>query len=124
MGATLPVLARHAVRLNGLDSLAVTKLDVLTGMKKIRVCVAYQCEGKRIEEVPASPRLLGRVRPVYEDLPGWDEPLHQARSLGDLPANARRYVKVLEELTGTPVNLVSVGARRSDTIHLRSGSND
>lgn len=113
------VVARYAVRLNGLSGLAVTKLDVLTGMKKIRVCVAYEHDGRRIDEVPASPLLLGRVRPIYEDLPGWDEPLHQARSLDDLPANARRYVKVLEELTSTPVNVVSVGAPRSDTIHVR-----
>jgi adenylosuccinate synthase len=114
------VLARFAVRVNGIGGLAVTKLDVLTGLKKIRVCVAYEHEGRRIEEVPASAAVLAAVRPVYEEVPGWEEPLCDARSLDDLPANARRYVKLLEELTGATAILVSVGARRGDTIHLRS----
>ena len=114
------VVARHAVRLNGLNGLAVTKLDVLTGFKTLRVCVAYECDGKRIEEVPASLGLLNAARPLYEEFPGWDEPLAKARSLDDLPINARRYLTALEELTATPIFMVSVGARRQDTIILRN----
>ena len=114
------VVARHAVRLNGLNGLAVTKLDVLTGFKTLRVCVAYECDGKRIEEVPASIGVLNAARPLYEEFPGWDEPLAKARSLDDLPVNARRYLTALEELTATPIFMVSVGARRQDTIILRN----
>jgi adenylosuccinate synthase len=112
------VVVRHAVRLNGLTSLAITKLDVLTGIKKLRVCVGYDCDGRRIDDVPASAALFNRVRPIYEELPGWDESLARARSLDDLPENARRYITCLEELTSTRAILISVGARREDTIIL------
>ncbi len=113
------VVVRHAVRLNGLNGVAVTKLDVLRGLKTVRICVAYEYEGRRIEDFPASAWVLNNARPIYEELPGWDEPLCHARSLDDLPANARRYVNRLEELVGTPVIMVSVGARRQDTIVMR-----
>ena len=114
------VVARQAVRLNGMSGLAITKLDVLTGFDTVKVCVAYEVEGRRLEQIPASSVLLGRVRPIYEDFPGWDEPLSAARLLEDLPANARRYVTCLEELTGVPSVMVSVGARRQETIILRN----
>jgi adenylosuccinate synthase len=117
------VVARHAVRLNGLNGLAVTKLDVLTGLKTVRVCVGYELDGKRIDEVPASIAAFNAVRPVYEEFPGWDETLSRARSLDDLPATVRRYLTALEELTGTPIFMVSVGARRQDTIILRNAFN-
>lgn len=114
------VVARHAVRLNGLNGIAVTKLDVLTGLKSVRICVGYELGGKRIDEVPASIAAFGAVTPVYEEFPGWDEPLSRARTLDDLPATARRYLNALEELTATPINMVSVGASRQDTIILRN----
>ncbi len=117
------VVARHAVRLNGLTGLAVTKLDVLTGLKVVRACVGYEIDGRRVDEVPASLAALNAARPVYEDFPGWEEPLSKARGLDDLPANARRYLTALEELTGTPIFIVSVGARRQDTIILRHAFN-
>jgi adenylosuccinate synthase len=113
------VIARHAVRINGLGGIAITKLDVLTGLDPVRVCVAYEHEGKRIEDLPASVWVLANATPIYEDLPGWKEPICDARSLEDLPKNARRYLSVLEQLTGTPTAIVSVGARRRDTIVLR-----
>jgi adenylosuccinate synthase len=91
-----------------------------TGFKTIRVCVAYEYGGKRIEDFPASRYVLDHVTPVYEDLPGWSDPVSDARSLDDLPDNARRYLNSLEELTGTPTLMVSVGARRRDTIVLRN----
>jgi len=117
------VVARYAARINGLTGLAITKLDVLTGFKTIPVCVAYQLGGKRIDSFPASLWAAQNAQPVYEELPGWDEPLVQARTLDDLPPNARRYVKCLEDLTGTPVVMVSVGARRESTITLRNPFN-
>jgi adenylosuccinate synthase len=114
------VVARHAVRLNGLNGLAVTKLDVLTGLKTMRICVGYELEGRRIDEVPASIAAFNAVRPIYEEFPGWDDTLSRARSLDDLPETARRYLNALEELTATPIFMVSVGARRQDTIILRN----
>lgn len=114
------VVARHAVRLNGLNGLAVTKLDVLTGLKTVRVCVGYELDGRRVDDVPASIAAFNAVRPIYEDFPGWDETLSRARSLDDLPSTVRRYLTALEELTGTPIFMVSVGARRQDTIILRN----
>lgn len=114
------VVVRQAARLNGLHGLAITKLDVLTGFEKIRVCTAYELDGKRIEVFPAGRAAVERVVPVYEELPGWTEQLDRARSLDDLPKNARRYVQALEDLTGVPSILVSVGARRRETILLRN----
>jgi adenylosuccinate synthase len=112
------VLARQAAQLNGLTGVAITKLDVLTGMDTLRICTAYRAGGERLTRVPASTRLLEEVVPEYEDMPGWTEPLDGARSLADLPLNARRYVARLEELTATPITMVSVGAEREQTILL------
>jgi adenylosuccinate synthase len=114
------VVVRHAVRLNGMTGLALTKLDVLTGFETLRICTAYEFEGRRFEDFPASCAVLRGLRPVYEDLPGWREPLNRARSLDDLPHNARAYVRRLEEVTGAPMIMVSVGAGRTETILLKN----
>ncbi len=114
------VVVRHAVRLNGMEGLALTKLDVLTGMDPIRVCVAYELNGKRLENFPASSSVLRGLRPIYEEMPGWREPIRTARSLADLPANARAYIQRLEQLSGAPMIMVSVGAGRDETILLRN----
>ncbi len=113
------VVVRHAARLSGLDGLAVTKLDVLGGFDPVRVCVAYLCDGTRIDDVPASGAQLARVEPIYEDFPGWSEDLSRARRVEDLPANARRYLEALTAATGVPVKMVSVGAKREETIVIR-----
>ncbi len=110
------VLVRQAARLNGLTGVAITKLDVLTGMDPLRICTAYRADGQRFTRVPASMRLLDAVTPEYEEMPGWTEPLSSARQLADLPPNAQRYVARLEELIATPVTMVSVGAEREETI--------
>jgi adenylosuccinate synthase len=112
------VVVRQAVALSGVDGLALTKLDVLTGVDPLRVCVAYELDGKRLELPPAPQHAWGRVRPVYEELPGWTEPLRGARALADLPATTRRYVDRLAALGGAPVALVSVGASRDETIRV------
>ncbi len=113
---------RYAARVNGLDGFALTKLDVLTGLPKIRVAVAYDTPQGRTEELPLE--VLSRdpscVRPVFEDLPGWTESLSEVRSLDDLPPAAKSYVRYLEERSGVPLYLLSVGPRRSETIVLRS----
>jgi adenylosuccinate synthase len=112
----LPAL-RYAARVNGLDGLAITKLDVLTGLPEVRACVAYDTPLGRTRDFPIDD--LPTATPVYEAFPGWSEGLAGVRVLGDLPEAARRYVKFLEEQVGVPVDLVSVGPRRDETIVLR-----
>ena len=106
-----------------MTGLALTKLDVLTGIDPLRVCVAYDSKDKRIEDLPASAAVLRGARPIYEELPGWHEPLSNARVRGDLPANAERYIRRLEELTNTPMMMIGVGVRRQDTIVLANPFN-
>jgi adenylosuccinate synthase len=108
------------VRINGIQGLALTKIDVLTGIDPIRICVAYEYNGQRYEHFPASMQVLRNAQPVYEEHPGWNEPLTSARTIEDLPRNARRYIQRLEELTETPMYLISVGANRNETILLRN----
>ncbi|MDI1445106.1 adenylosuccinate synthase [Polyangium sp. 6x1] len=112
----LPAL-RYAARVNGLDGLAVTKLDVLSGLDTIEVCVAYDTPEGRTKELPI--RHVGAVKPVYEKRPGWRESLSHARTMADLPEAAQDYVRYLETELGVPVFLVSVGPRRDETIVLR-----
>ncbi|MBZ0116295.1 MAG: adenylosuccinate synthetase, partial [Sandaracinaceae bacterium] len=111
----VPVL-RHAARANGLSELALTKLDVLSGTGPIKVCVAYELDGRRLELPPAIG--LERVTPIYEELPGFEGALGRCRSLSDLPSEARAYVARIEALAGCKVGLVSVGADRDETIAL------
>jgi adenylosuccinate synthase len=113
------VVARTAARLNGVTSLALTKIDVLSGLPTVRVCTGYAHQGRQYDEVPASVRVVDRLTPVYEDLPGWSEPLGDVRSLDALPANARRYVERVEQLVNVPIKMVSVGAGREETILIR-----
>ena len=112
------VLARLAVRVNGMWGLALTKLDVLTGIDPLRMCVAYQLGAKRYDEMPPGRATLERVRPVYEEMPGWSESLNGARALSDLPPNARRYLERIAELAGVQLAMVGVGAQRDATIVL------
>jgi adenylosuccinate synthase len=113
------LIARYAVRINGLTDFFLTKLDVLTGWEKIPVCVAYEIDGKRVEELPASQSEFHHAKPVYEYLPGWSEDISSARSLNDLPKNAREYVKFLEEISGAPISAIGVGPGREETIVVR-----
>jgi adenylosuccinate synthase len=113
------VVVRTAARLNGLTSLALTKIDVLSGLQTIRICTGYEDQGQQYDEVPASIPVLERLTPVYLDLPGWTEPLTDIRSLDALPLNARRYVERIEELIGIPIKMISVGAGREETILIR-----
>jgi adenylosuccinate synthase len=110
------VVLRYAARVNGLWGLALTKLDVLSGFDSLKICTAYELDGKRVTELPGELEELSRVTPVYEELPGWEKPLAGCRTLEDLPPTALRYVRRVEELTGVPVVCVSVGAERGETI--------
>ncbi len=113
------VVARYAARVNGLTALAVTKLDVLDGFDEIPVAVSYQLDGHAINEMPADVSILERLKPVYEVLPGWRTSTADARTLADLPANARAYLARLESLSDTPIRYVSVGTRRDQIIETR-----
>jgi adenylosuccinate synthase len=112
------VVVREAVALSGIEALALTKLDVLTGIDPLRVCTAYDLGGRSLALPPATQGAWERLVPQYEELPGWQEPLSGVRTLADLPPNARRYVDRLAALVGAPVVLVSVGAQRDQTIRL------
>ncbi|MDD3295634.1 MAG: adenylosuccinate synthase, partial [Geobacteraceae bacterium] len=114
------LVARYAVRINGLTGIALTKLDVLSGFETIRICTGYDCEGAILTEIPASVEKLSRCRPVYEDYPGWKGDISAITRFEDLPENAVKYIKKLEELVGCPIILVSVGPRRDETIILRN----
>jgi adenylosuccinate synthase len=111
-------VVRYAARVNGLTGLAVTKLDVLDSFSTIPVGVKYQLDGAMCEEVPAETEALGRVEPVYEEHPGWQQPTGGARRLADLPRAARSYLDRLESLSGVPVRYVSVGTRRDQIIEV------
>ncbi len=114
------VAVRYAVRVNGLDALALTKLDVLDGLPELEVCTAYQCRGTRLTEMPGDLAQLAACEPVYEQLPGWSAPTKGIRRFDDLPREARAYIARLEEITGVPAAIVSTGSGREDTI-LREG---
>jgi adenylosuccinate synthase len=111
------VMLRQAARLNSLSELAITKLDVLSKLESLKVCVAYEDEqGRLYEHVPHHQSVLHRVRPVYEELPGWQEDLADATSAGDLPGAARRYVELIERCSGVPVRFVGVGPGREQYV--------
>jgi adenylosuccinate synthase len=110
------VVARYSARVNGVDAWAITKLDVLTGIDPLRVCVAYEDGRRTYRNFPAVPHILEACRPVYEELPGWKEPIESARNWNDLPSNARDYLHFIEESTKVPVKIISVGADQEMTI--------
>jgi adenylosuccinate synthase len=107
---------RYAVAVNSVTSIMLNKLDILSGLDEILLCVSYQVDGARVEAWPSNADVLARATPIYERFPGWSEQIHDVRSLADLPENARRYVTALEEHAGVPIVLVSVGPERTQTI--------
>ncbi len=110
------VVIMDSVRVNGLTGLAITKLDVLTGLEKLKICVEYELDGKKLRARPASLNALARCMPIYKEMPGWSEDISGARELSDLPPEARAYLKEIEEITSVPISLVSVGPAREQTI--------
>jgi len=111
---------RDSARLNGLDSLAITKLDVLTGLDNLKIAVGYELDGVQIDHRPASLNKLSRCSPVYKELPGWREDISLARQLNQLPVQARAYLETIEEITGVPISIVSVGPDREETIMIQN----
>ena len=113
------VIARYATRVNGLTDYFITKLDVLSGLERVPVCVAYDVHGTRHDEVPMTQTEFHHATPVYEYLDGWWEDISAARELADLPKNAQRYARTVEDLIGAPVCAIGVGPRRDQTVQLR-----
>jgi adenylosuccinate synthase len=107
---------RYAVAVNSVSSIMLNKLDILSGIDTLRICVAYDIDGRRVDAWPSSGAALARATPLYDEYPGWSEPINAVRALADLPENARRYVTALEEHAGVPIVLVSVGPERTQTI--------
>ena len=114
------VIVRNAVRLNGLTGLAITKLDVLGGLDELKICTGYEYKGSRLKDFPASLKVLAECTPLYETLPGWSEEISTIRQFDDLPQTTRTYLERVEELTETPIQIVSVGPGRDETIVLKN----
>jgi adenylosuccinate synthase len=113
------VAMKRAVRLNGIDSLVITKLDVLNGIEKIKVCTAYILDGKEIDDLPSLATELDKVEARYIELPGWGDEILKARDFQDLPENAKKFLKTISELSECPVSIASIGAERESTIYTK-----
>ncbi|MFI9593532.1 adenylosuccinate synthase [Nonomuraea sp. NPDC052265] len=114
------VIARYATRINGITDYFLTKLDILSGLESIPVCVAYEVDGVRYDEIPMTQTDFHHAVPVYEELPGWKEDISNAKSFDDLPPNAQSYVRTLEEMSGAPISAIGVGPGRDQTVVVRS----
>jgi adenylosuccinate synthase len=114
------VAGRHAVQVNGFDSIALTRLDILDPFERLRICTGYELDGETVDYFSSMPNVLERCRPVYEDLPGWQTSIEGCSRYEDLPPAARAYVERLEALLGVPADLISVGAEREQTISRRA----
>ncbi|MDP9847508.1 adenylosuccinate synthase [Streptosporangium lutulentum] len=112
------VIARYATRINGVTDFFLTKLDVLSGLETIPVCVAYEVDGVRYDEIPMTQTDFHHAKPVYEEFPGWQEDITGARSFEDLPANAQSYVKALEKMSGARISAIGVGPGRTETLQI------
>jgi adenylosuccinate synthase len=110
------VAARFSSRINGLNSVFITRLDVLDKIPEIKICTGYTLNGKPIDYFPANIPVLEKCQPVYETLSGWESPTNDIRTFEELPENARKYLHRLEDIIGCPVSMISVGKRREDTI--------
>ena len=114
------VVVKHSSRLNGLTDLAITKLDVLRGLKKIKICTAYKFKGKRIQDFPASLRAQEECTPVYEEVKGWDEDISMVKDISDLPLNAQKYLQLVGQLVGVEICMISLGDERGQTMMLKN----
>jgi len=113
------MLVKHAIRVNSINTICLTKLDVLDGLETIKVCVGYEDENGKALKVPASADQFEKVTPVYKELPGWTESTFGAKSIDDLPENARAYIRFVEQAIGAPIDIISTGPDRVETIVLR-----
>jgi adenylosuccinate synthase len=110
---------RYALRINGITNLALMKIDVLSGFKEIKVCTAYELDGQTIKDYPVSPGDLERAKPIYESLPGWTEDISVVKNVKDLPKNCQDYVQFIGKELATPIDVLSVGPGRDQTLWLK-----
>jgi adenylosuccinate synthase len=113
------LMGKYAVMINGLDALILTKLDILSGLKKIKICVGYKHKDKIIKNFTTNLDVLENCEPIYEELPGWNEDISNIKEFQKLPENAKKYIKRIEELLGIPVCIVSLGPDREQTIIMK-----
>jgi adenylosuccinate synthase len=113
------VVVRHARRVSGITGLSLNSLDVLTGLETVKICVAYEYEGRRVENYPANLDILKKCKPIYEELPGWKEDITGVRNIHELPIEAQHYIERITQLTGIPLAIFSVGPSRDQTIQVR-----
>ena len=111
-------VVRHAAMINGLTDLVITKLDILSGLEKIKMCVAYEIDGERYDYIPSSIELLQRATPIYEEFDGWKEDISKVKTYEELPENAKCYLARIEELCGTRISMISVGPERNCNIYI------
>ena len=114
------VVVKSSSRLNGLSGLVITKLDVLTGIPKLKIAVSYSCRGNPLDTIPPQLEALEQCQPVFKELPGWEEDITKVRRWEDLPRNTQNYLKAIEDLSGVPLHMVSVGPGREETILIRN----
>lgn len=110
------LVVRHARRVSGLDGMAITRLDILTGLKELKICIGYRCNGGVLTEFPTSLKVLAQCEPIYETLPGWEEDISGVRSYEELPNNTRAYIEKIAEVTGVPLSIFSIGPNREQTV--------
>jgi adenylosuccinate synthase len=113
------VIARYATRVNGLTDIFLTKLDVLSGLDKVPICVAYDVDGERVDDMPMTQTGFHHATPIYEYLDGWWEDLSKVRTFSELPKNAQTYVQRIEELSGTQISVIGVGPGREENVVVR-----
>jgi adenylosuccinate synthase len=113
------VMVRDSVRLNGLTSLSITKLDVLSGLETLRLCKEYDLQGEKIDTRPASLKVLARCKPIYEEMPGWQKDISSVDTFDQLPSQAQAYLKRIEEICEVPLSIISVGPMRDQTIVMK-----
>ena len=111
-------VVRHAAMINGLSDLVITKLDILSGLKKIRMCVAYDIDGVRYDYIPSSMEELQRAKPIYEEFDGWQEDISTIKTYEELPENCKIYLRRIEDLCNTRISMISVGPERNCNIYL------
>jgi adenylosuccinate synthase len=112
------VMVRDSIRLNGLTSISITKLDVLTGLERLKICVGYDFQGERIDFRPTSLTKLAQCTPIYVDLPGWKDDISSAKQMDQLPQETRDYLEMINQITKIPFSFISVGPNREQTIEL------
>ena len=113
------VVGKYATEINGLTDIVMTKIDVLSGLGKLKICTAYEIDGVIHEYVPADTKSLDRAIPIYEELDGWDEDITQIKKYEDLPVNCRKYIERVQEILDCPISVVSVGPDRNQNIYIK-----